>query len=127
MLAQDRAMLLHVDDHDHDLGLLHDFGALERQLIGTAALGLAGAKRRRGGDLWLWRRRLQHSAATAARDTASSAASTTATNTTGRSTSTSTTTRTSSAACVADPTETRRPYPSNGTNLATACSRIRFC
>lgn len=108
------------ETEDHDRGLRHDLGVMaartieRRRLLGLFAVGgTAGlvAACSGGGD-----------GASAATDTTSTTTSTTTT-TTGTTTtgstgsgSTGSGTTTTSGACVADPSETNGPYPSDGTN-----------
>ena len=104
---------MHDDDilEDHDRGLQHDLAVMASRRLArrrvlalfagggaTAMLAACG-----GGD----------SGSTGTTTTATTATTTTTTTTT---TPTTTTTTTGSSACVADPTETNGPYPSDGTN-----------
>lgn len=98
--------------HDeHDLGLAHDLAALETRLLQRRrVLGLMGA----GGGALL----LGACSGGGGGSSATAAASTTTTRaSTGSGTSTGTGASTASG-CVALPTETNGPYPSDGSNTA---------
>lgn len=102
--------------HDeHDLGLAHDLAALETRLFQRRRLlGLMGAG---GGALLLG----ACSGGGGSGSAAATASTTTATTTSGTGTTTGTSTGTgasTSSGCVALPTETNGPYPSDGSNTA---------
>jgi protocatechuate 3,4-dioxygenase beta subunit len=105
-------------DHDHDRGLEHDLMVMasrmqRRRLLGWMATGgvaaLAAACGGGGASDTT-------AAATTTATTTGTAAGTTTGTTTGTATGTTTTTTTASGSCIADPTETNGPYPSDGTN-----------
>ena len=105
----------HHDDDDHDHGLAHDLGVMDRLIerrralrwfagAGTAAL-VAGCGGGSSGET----------------ETSSSVSVVTASATpTATPTATATTTTTTATgACITDPTETAGPYPADGTNTAS--------
>jgi protocatechuate 3,4-dioxygenase beta subunit len=103
----------HHDDHDHDLGLQHDLKMIARRLTEQH---LQERRRTLG---WL----VSGGAAAAlvacggggsdASDSSSSSSSSTSSSSSSSSTSSTSSTTTS---CVADPTETNGPFPSDGSN-----------
>ncbi|MCI3131097.1 intradiol ring-cleavage dioxygenase [Phenylobacterium aquaticum] len=96
----------HAHDHidDHDRGLQHDLQVMAAQMQRRRLLGWLAT----GGSAALL-------AACGGGGSSSSTTSSTA-STTSTTTTTTTTTTTSSGSCVADPTETNGPYPSDGSN-----------
>lgn len=95
--------------HDHDFGLRRDLEVMAERLIARRrALGLIGA----GGASLLTAACSGGSSGGSA--STSAATTTTTTTTTGSGGGTTTT----SGSCIADPSETNGPYPSDGTNMA---------
>lgn len=110
---------MHDQDHldDHDLGLNHDLEVMSqrilarRRMLSLFAVGGVGALLTACGG--------GGSDSASSSSTSSTSTSTTTTTTTTGTTTTGTTTgttTTTTSSCVADPTETNGPYPSDGTN-----------
>ena len=103
-----------LETDDHDRGLAFDLGALERQML--ARRRMLGIMAMSGGALLL-----NACGGSGGSDSTTSAAATTGTTTTttgSGTTGTGTTGTTGSASCIATPTETNGPYPSDGSNMA---------
>jgi len=102
----------HIDDHDrglnHDLEVMATRTLARRKLLSLFAVGGTGALIAACGG--------GGSSSTGTTSTASTTTTTTTTGTTTTGTTTTTTGTTTTTSCVADPTETNGPYPSDGTN-----------
>lgn len=101
----------HLDDHDrglnHDLEVMATRSLARRRLLSLFAVGGTGALIVACGG---------GSGSSSASTSTTSTSTTTTTGTTTTGTTTSGTTTTTTTSCVADPTETNGPYPSDGTN-----------
>jgi protocatechuate 3,4-dioxygenase beta subunit len=105
----------HLEDHDrglnHDLEVMATRTLARRKLLSLFAVGGTGALIAACGG--------GGSSSTGTTSTASTTTTTTTTGTTTTGTTTTTTGTTTTSSCVADPTETNGPYPSDGTNTVS--------